>query len=66
MPLSLWIFALVFILSFVIRIPIAFGMVVASALYFVIEGLDLSTVAEVMVFGSRTERNSKTLPFKVK
>jgi len=51
MSLSLWVFALIFFLSFVARIPIAFGMVAASALYFLIEGLDLSTLTEVMVFG---------------
>jgi tripartite ATP-independent transporter DctM subunit len=38
-------------MSFAVRIPIAFGMVAASVLYFLMEGLDLSTVTEVMVFG---------------
>lgn len=51
MTLSLWVFVLVFVLSFALRIPIAFGMVASSVLYFAIEGLDLSTVTEVMVFG---------------
>lgn len=41
----------VFILSFVVRIPIALGMVVSSVLYFLIEGVDLATVIETMVFG---------------
>jgi tripartite ATP-independent transporter DctM subunit len=48
---SLWAFVIVFMGSFAVRIPIAFGMVAASVLYFLMEGQDLSTVAEVMVFG---------------
>lgn len=51
MTLSLWVFVLVFVMSFALRVPIAFGMVASSILYFVIEGLDLATVTEVMVFG---------------
>lgn len=41
----------VFALSFVLRIPIALGMVVSSILYLYIEGIDLGVVTEVMVFG---------------
>jgi len=51
MTLALWAFFGVFALSFILRIPIAFGMVAASVLYFAIEGLDLGTVTEVMIFG---------------
>jgi tripartite ATP-independent transporter DctM subunit len=47
--LSVWL--AVFVLSFVLRIPIAFGMVASSVLYLMIEGIDLGMVAEIMVFG---------------
>lgn len=51
MSFSFWVFLFIFILSFALRIPIAFGMIAASVLYFLMEGLDLTTVTEIMVFG---------------
>jgi tripartite ATP-independent transporter DctM subunit len=50
---ALWAWIIVFVLCFALRVPIAFGMVASSVLYFLIEGMDLGTVAEVMVFGFR-------------
>ena len=47
--LSAWL--AVFALSFVIGMPIAFGMLSASVVYFAISGLDMGTITEVMVFG---------------
>jgi tripartite ATP-independent transporter DctM subunit len=41
----------VFALSFILRVPIAFGMIASSILYFLMEGIDLGVVTEIMVFG---------------
>lgn len=51
MSLSVAVWLTVFALSFVLRMPIALGMIAASALYFLLEGIDLGMVAELMVFG---------------
>jgi tripartite ATP-independent transporter DctM subunit len=46
---TLWL--LIFALSFVLRVPIALGMVGASVAYLKAEGMDLGVVPEIMVFG---------------
>ncbi len=51
MSLALIIWLVVFVISFVLRIPIAMGMIMSSILYFVLEKVDLGTVIETTVFG---------------
>ncbi len=51
MSIALIIWLLIFVISFILRIPIALGMIVSSILYFYIEGVDLGTVIETMIFG---------------
>lgn len=53
----------VFIATFIFRIPIAFGMIVSSVLYFMIEGIDLGVVTEIMVFGFKDKFVLLAVPF---
>ncbi len=45
------IFLLVFIVSFIAGVPVAFGMMLSSITYFLIEGIDPGVVIETMVLG---------------
>lgn len=47
MAIAVW--ALVFVAIFVVGYPIALGMFVSSVLYFVLSGIDLTTVLDIMV-----------------
>lgn len=49
MALTLWLG--IFILGFALGAPVAFSMVAASAVYFLVEGIPLDVVAETMVMG---------------
>ena len=51
MSLALTVWLTVFIVSFLLRMPIALGMITSSILYFFIEGVDLGTVIETTVLG---------------
>lgn len=45
------IFLLVFTVSFITGVPVAFGMMMSSIIYFLIEGIDPGVVIETMVLG---------------
>ena len=49
MALTLWLS--VFVLGFALGAPVAFSMVAASAVYFLVEGIPLDVVVETMVMG---------------
>ncbi len=51
MSVALTVWLTVFIVSFLLRVPIALGMLTSSILYFFIEGVDLGTVIETTVLG---------------
>ena len=47
MAVAVWL--TVFLLIFALGYPVAFGMFISSVLYFIISGIDLSTVMDTMV-----------------
>jgi tripartite ATP-independent transporter DctM subunit len=49
MSVGMYVVLAVFVLTFVIRIPIAYGMIAGSILYFLIEGMDIGLVADNIV-----------------
>ncbi|MEW6068883.1 MAG: TRAP transporter large permease [Nitrospirota bacterium] len=51
MSIAFIICLIIFFLSFALRIPVAFGMIISSICYFLIKGDDLGIITEVMVFG---------------
>ncbi len=63
MSIAVMVWIGVFIAAFIFRIPIAFGMIVSSVLYFMIEGIDLGVVTEIMVFGFKDKFVLLAVPF---
>ena len=51
MSLALTLWLAIFVLGFALGAPVAFSMIAASAVYFLVEGIPLDVVAETMVMG---------------
>ena len=49
MSLALIVCLLIFVLIFILRIPIATGMIAAGAAYFIIKGADLGVVVNTVI-----------------
>ena len=49
MSIAMWALIAVFVITFIIRIPIAYGMLAGSVLYFLIRGMDIGLVADTVL-----------------